>query len=66
MKEKISKFADVFTMEEFAQACLDGAFVDSDGSGYYADGEYEYESVRPSQIRSGKFKGYSHVAWYNK
>jgi len=61
-------FGDKFTLEEFVQACQSGVFVDSDGTGYYAESDRDSNKVaRPSDIRAGLVNSsFSHVMWYNK
>lgn len=60
------KYADIFTIEEFVDAVVCGAFIPDDGTGYFGtDTHYSYEAgvwgwngKRP--------EGATHVHWYNK
>lgn len=67
---------ELFTVEKFSSAVESGAFIDSDGVGYYAKEhpgkrtEMMLESslsARPSRIGGGDVnKKFTHVVWYNK
>lgn len=67
---------ELFTVEKFSSAVGSGAFIDSDGVGYYAKEhpgkrtEMMLESslsARPSRIGGGDVnKKFTHVVWYNK
>lgn len=59
---------DVFNMEDFKENVEYGAFIDSDGDGYYGTETHESNiSVSPSDIRNGTYrKDFTHIIWYNK
>jgi hypothetical protein len=71
-KRELSKYGDLFTLEEFKNDCLEGYFNNYDGTGLYSDGVYEYgnpweNTARPSDFISGKNRtDFSHVVWFNK
>jgi hypothetical protein len=62
-------YGDLYTLGEFLAMVEDGALIDYDGSGYYADGE-SYRRDRqavPSEMKKGKvMREFTHVAWFNK
>lgn len=59
---------DLMTIEEFADCCHSGGFIDYDGSGNYATEDKESNiSIYPSDIIADKYrKDFTHVVWYNK
>lgn len=61
---------DVYTIEEFLEACENDVFTDYDGMGEYAKDGQVYLSepfVFPSVIgEDGPKPGFTHVIWYNK
>jgi len=69
MTDEISKYADVFPIEDFVQDCKDGLFINGDGFGNPVMGNKMNGDVDiyPSMIRRGDYdKRYTHIAWYNK
>ncbi len=60
--------ADRMTTGDFTKHCEAGAFVDSDGSGYYGNIDMQSNRpARPSRIAGGDIdKIWSYVYWYNK
>lgn len=70
-REKIPKYGDLFTKEEFTEMCKCGMLISSDGSGDLSDGVTldPYESVSTSRVANGTFvwpEWATHVVWYNK
>lgn len=60
--DRIPAWADVFTVEEFAEHVLVGAFNTYDGSGYWAKDGMESDD----EVFSTEPEDATHVAWYNK
>jgi hypothetical protein len=61
-KQKVSKFADLFTVEEWNESVEDGDFIDDDGSGYWVKDGMESRD----EVFSSSQEDATHVAWYNK
>ena len=59
---------DVYTIEEFIQACQSQTFIDYDGHGYpVKDSKADQEIIiKPSNIRFLIPKDATHIVWYNK
>jgi len=66
----IPTYGDKMTIQDFISCCESGGFIDSDGSGYYANETNESNiPALPSMITSGKITKrpeLTHVIWYNK
>lgn len=60
--------ADRMTIRGFKESCDAGAFIDSDGTGYYGNIDRQSNRpARPSRIAGGDIdKIWSYVYWYNK
>ena len=58
----------LMTINEFKSNCRYGAFMDTDGSGYYAtDKEVSNIEASPNAFRYGIIReDFTHVCWYNK
>ena len=58
----------LMTINEFKSNCRYGAFMDSDGVGYYAtDKEVSNIGANPSAFVKGIIReDFTHVCWYNK
>ena len=58
----------LMTINEFKSNCRYGAFMDTDGSGYYAtDKEVSNIEASPSAFVKGIIReDFTHVCWYNK
>lgn len=58
---------DVYTIEEFVQACECGAFIDYDGWGYPVKNNFADDSIviQPSNL-SAIPKDATHIDWYNR
>ena len=58
----------LMTINEFKSNCRYGAFMDSDGVGYYAtDKEVSNIEASPSAFVKGIIReDFTHVCWYNK
>ena len=58
----------LMTINEFKSNCRYGAFMDSDGVGYYAtDKEVSNIEASPNAFRQGIIReDFTHVCWYNK
>jgi hypothetical protein len=62
---------DLYTIEEFIDACKAGGFIDYDGYGNFAN-LTQYESsidVYPSKLLANKIKvptWATHILWYNR
>lgn len=58
---------DVYTVEEFIECCNDGAFIDSDGSGYPVKDTLADRSISiyPSNLKKIPNDA-THIVWYNK
>lgn len=66
--ERVSEYADVFTLEEFKEMADMGGVSPYDGTGYYAterDGVY-YETKQFDWWDGPAPTNATHVAWYNK
>lgn len=64
----IDNCGELFTIKDFIDFVNDGAFVDSDGMGYYAseDGITDIP-IRPSDVFYFILShSFTHVMWYNK
>lgn len=59
---------DIMAVEVFASVVKAGAFVDTDGMGYYGSATSESTTqATPSHIANNGLKiGYTHIWWYNK
>lgn len=68
--EPIPDYGDLFTLDEFMQACKEGCFVDYDGAGNYATSTQMTDiEIRPSDVTKCTrpiYKEYTHVVWFNK
>ncbi len=66
--EDIPEYGDKMSVEDFVEACYDGAFTDDDGTGYYAtEDKMTRIVVNPSNISMETFDDrWSHVVWFNK
>ena len=58
----------LMTINEFKSNCRYGAFMDTDGVGYYAtDKEVSNIEASPNVFRYGVIReDFTHVCWYNK
>ena len=58
----------LMTINEFKSNCRYGAFMDTDGVGYYAtDKEVSDIKASPNAFRYGIIReDFTHVCWYNK
>ena len=58
----------LMTINEFKSNCRYGAFMDTDGVGYYAtDKEVSNIEASPNAFRQGIIReDFTHVCWYNK
>lgn len=59
---------DVYTIEEFKEACADGMFVDDDGWGYPVNEDARSDRsivIRPSTLARIP-KDATHIVWYNR
>ena len=58
----------LMTINEFKSNCRYGAFMDTDGSGYYAtDKEVSNIEASPSAFVKGIIReDFTHICWYNK
>lgn len=67
-KSEIDPEDHIMTMEEFAESCEEGGFIDYDGFGHYSDGTYEFhKNIHPSDVTEGRYdKRFSHVIWFNR
>lgn len=65
--DKIPKYGDVFTVEEFREACAGHSFIDDDGHGNPAkDGKMDSKiHIRPSRVSDIPGDA-THIVWYNK
>lgn len=66
--EERCEYGDLFTIEDFAEAVVCGAFIVGDGFGYYGtENTYSFDlgvwSVPASEAQN---KGATHVHWFNK
>lgn len=63
-----NKNGELFSIEEFIDYCESGAFIDYDGTGYYATETLKsYIEICPSDIKRGIYrKDFTHVVWYNR
>lgn len=61
-------YGDVMPLNDFVDDCNSKAFVDSDGSGYYATpSSMTRIPAIPSNIRDGNIRrSFTHVIWFNK
>lgn len=61
-------FGDLFTKEEYLEACQDGGFVDSDGFGHPGDENYHDSDlfIKPSDGDKNIPEEATHVVWYNR
>ncbi|MFA5207542.1 MAG: hypothetical protein WC428_02680 [Candidatus Paceibacterota bacterium] len=64
----IPSYGDVMTLDEFIEACKEGWFIDSDGSGYYGkDGQETNIPICPSDMKHRAIRReFDSVIWYNK
>ena len=68
-KNKIPKYADVMTMEDFKENCKCEMFTDSDGFGYPVIKNKMNRNliIYPSDVmENNKYKKFTHIAWFNK
>ena len=58
----------LMTINEFKSNCIYGAFMDTDGVGYYAtDKEVSNIEASPNAFRQGIIReDFTHACWYNK
>ena len=58
----------LMTINEFKSNCIYGAFMDTDGVGYYAtDKEVSNIEASPNAFRQGIIReDFTHICWYNK
>jgi hypothetical protein len=58
----------IMSIKDFTEACKYGAFINSDGIGYYAFEDKESNlDAEPRAFKSGYIrKEFTHVCWYNK
>lgn len=61
-------YGDIFTIEDFTNAVIAGAFITDDGVGYYGtETHYSYEcGVWHYGIPNAIQQGATHVHWFNK
>jgi len=60
---EVPGYADVMTAKDWAESVECGAFIPSDGTGFWCKGEKQ-ESVVDSFATKPEWA--THVAWYNK
>lgn len=64
------RYGDLFTLQDFITYVKHGAFMDDDGTGYYAISSGAYSRIHqvlPSDIRDEKIdKSWTHVMWFNR
>ncbi len=66
--EPISDYGDHMLLTEFIAAVEQGAFIDYDGTGYYANETKMFKQrIQPSDVWCEKVKTqFTHVVWFNK
>ena len=68
--DEVPDWGDMIELEDFQEACINHAFIDYDGDGYYATatGIDRSHLIRPSNIRDGEEapKWATHVCWFNR
>ena len=71
--EIVPDYADIMTIEDFEESCKTSLFVNSDGSGYYAEKfrnnmiMYRNFPAIPFNFKKGNIdREFTHVAWFNK
>lgn len=67
--EKKPSYGHLMTWEEWVETVKWGGFIDYDGFGYYAVGDWELQGrhLKPSHLKTGKIlHGFTHVVWYNR
>jgi hypothetical protein len=67
-KMPLPDYGDLMTLEDFKEQCEQHAFIDYDGSGYYAFADSVTRiRANPSDFAQGKVRaGFTHVMWFNK
>lgn len=65
--KQIPSYGDHMTLQDFIDSVECGAFIDYDGTGYYATEKHITDIVvYPSDITMGFDRQWSHVVWFNK
>jgi hypothetical protein len=64
----IPKYGDVMTLKVFIECCLDGGFIDYDGSGNYIQGDKMTDlKILPSDIKNNLYKKeFDKIIWFNR
>lgn len=68
-KQERDKFADLYTLADFRDSIKCGAFIPSDGSGYFGTEthfSYDHEVWEMMENLQTKPEGATHIHWYNK
>lgn len=68
LMSQVPQSGTLFTFKQFTDACRSGAFVDSDGSGLYAQADAVSNiAIYPSDIMAGEVRlDFTHVLWFNR
>lgn len=67
--EKSDKWADVYTLKDFHDCIKCGAFIASDGDGYFGNEthfSYDYSVWSMLEDMQRKPEGATHIHWFNK
>ncbi len=61
-------YGTLMTLEDFKECCMDGSFIDYDGSGNYAtETQQSNIDIHPSDVLAGKIRtDFTHVMWFNR
>lgn len=64
----IPKYGNVMTLKDFTECCLDGGFIDYDGSGnYIKDNKMTNITIYPSDITNNLYrKDFDKIIWFNR
>jgi len=69
LKDRFSKYGDLFTIREFIEYCDIGGFIDYDGFGHLATADKESTvDIIPSEVRKTITLNpwATHVLWFNR
>lgn len=67
--EKTDKWGEVYTLSEFHESLKCGAFIPSDGSGYFGNEthySFDYSVWGMIERMESRPKGATHIHWFNK